>query len=572
MAVGGTRPNRSLAIAAPNWTERIPPTTSQTAGIRSSRPPAAAGSRAARASLCHGGSALPLGTSASEPRRSRAEKLSPDGCCRSVRRRRRRAAAARPRSRSAACRGRRPTPGSAPWVRTGERAFVLVPGIGVSSNYFERLAALLNDYGPVHALDLPGFGGVPHPKSRRMTIGEYADLVGTVIDELELDRPDRRGSLDGHPGGRGARVALPRPASAGRQELSTVILLGPVLYPAERQPRRWPAAGSCRPPARSHRGWRRWPCRRTRSAGCAGSPGCCRRCCSSRSRSAAKRPREHPGDQRPRDDLCPRVWIDAGGRVCCPSSRVSIIPGAAHSIMHAHADVVAQLSVAARTPSGHRTAHRCPTAAPTPRSTRPGWSELTGQVTELVGIVTDDDTLIAEGKTAQAEAVEEATEAEDPPDPAADGASDPAARGRVTSRRVTVPIVVLVPRPTDRRRRGAWSERGPARRRQLTPSAITSASRSSVRSLPDTVISPTGGRRHSQQSRSAAVALTEAVGATSSATQSRQPLGAPHRRPGPGRRTGRSSPTSVTGVGRDEAYDVAVVGGEGAPGAAARRT
>jgi pimeloyl-ACP methyl ester carboxylesterase len=47
--------------------------------------------------------------------------------------------------------------------RTGDRAFVLVPGIGVSSNYFERLAGLLNEYGPVHALDLPGFGGVPHP-------------------------------------------------------------------------------------------------------------------------------------------------------------------------------------------------------------------------------------------------------------------------------------------------------------------------------------------------------------------------------------------------------------------------
>lgn len=35
-------------------------------------------------------------------------------------------------------------------------------------------------------------------------------------------------------------------------------------------------------------------------------------------------------------------------------------------------------------------------------------AELTGQATELVGILTDDDAKIAEGKTAQAEAIEEA--------------------------------------------------------------------------------------------------------------------------------------------------------------------
>src|SRR4029450_8596141 len=34
IAVGGTRSNRSLAIAAPTWTETIPVITSQTAGIR----------------------------------------------------------------------------------------------------------------------------------------------------------------------------------------------------------------------------------------------------------------------------------------------------------------------------------------------------------------------------------------------------------------------------------------------------------------------------------------------------------------------------------------------------------
>src|SRR3954451_12131647 len=38
IAVGGTIWNRCLAIAAPNWTEKIPATTSQTAGILLSGP------------------------------------------------------------------------------------------------------------------------------------------------------------------------------------------------------------------------------------------------------------------------------------------------------------------------------------------------------------------------------------------------------------------------------------------------------------------------------------------------------------------------------------------------------
>ncbi len=46
----------------------------------------------------------------------------------------------------------------------GTRTFVLVPGLGVASNYFERLAPQLRELGPVVALDLPGFGGVPHPE------------------------------------------------------------------------------------------------------------------------------------------------------------------------------------------------------------------------------------------------------------------------------------------------------------------------------------------------------------------------------------------------------------------------
>src|SRR5690349_24308558 len=80
IAVGGTRPNRSLAIAAPNWTEKIPPTTSQTAGIRSSRPAGDgdddAGGDGTSVTVPRGPGTT-VGSSASEPRRSRAEKSHP---------------------------------------------------------------------------------------------------------------------------------------------------------------------------------------------------------------------------------------------------------------------------------------------------------------------------------------------------------------------------------------------------------------------------------------------------------------------------------------------------------------
>ncbi|GAA3718299.1 hypothetical protein GCM10022204_42840 [Microlunatus aurantiacus] len=316
--------------------------------------------------------------------------------------------------------------------RTGDRAFVLVPGIGVSSNYFERLAGLLNEYGPVHALDLPGFGGVPHPKSRRMTISEYADLVGTVIDELELDDP----IVVGHSMGTQvvAELASRYPAGfAGHKALSTVILLGPVLYPAERHlgvaGRRFLQAARKEPP-------------RVAVLALQAYALCGVRWFSRVLPEMLQYPIEDvlpevtantlviSGSE---DDLCPRVWIDQVAGLL-PSCRVSIIPGAAHSIMHAHADVVAQLSVQhvrrpgtepLSLPDGGSDAEEYPA----------GLGQVSGQLTELVGIVTDDDTLIAEGKTAQAEAVEEHSDdagqpaPEDPqPDPHADaraGSDDP---------------------------------------------------------------------------------------------------------------------------------------------------
>lgn len=71
---------------------------------------------------------------------------------------------------------------------SSRRSFVRIPGMGVSATYFERLAAHLSEHRPVHSLDLPGFGGVPHP-DQRMTISQYADLVERAIATLGLDDP-----------------------------------------------------------------------------------------------------------------------------------------------------------------------------------------------------------------------------------------------------------------------------------------------------------------------------------------------------------------------------------------------
>lgn len=303
--------------------------------------------------------------------------------------------------------------------RTGERAFVLVPGIGVSSNYFERLAAQLNGYGPVHALDLPGFGGVPHPKSRRMTIGDYADLVGKVIDELGLVDP----VLVGHSMGTQvvADLAARYPEgfageSTERAPLSSIILLGPVLSPDQRRLSR--ATGRFLTAARKE------PPRVAILATEAYL------LCGVRwfSRVLPEMMHYPIEETLPKvrsntlvisgalDALCPPEWIDQVMELL-PSGRVEIIEQAAHSIMHAHADTVSALAVAhvqhpGTDPLPKTVADRA-TDGDSGGSSPDGAAEFTGQVTELAGILTDDDDKIAEGKTAQAQAIAEAA-ADDP--------------------------------------------------------------------------------------------------------------------------------------------------------------
>lgn len=108
-------------------------------------------------------------------------------------------------------------------VGRGQRAhppFVLIHGIGVSHRYLDPLFDRLADDFEVHALDLPGFGGLTRP-GRDVGIDEMATALGTVMDRLGIGR----GILIGHSMGTQwvTELAIQRPDLAHR-----VVLMGPV--------------------------------------------------------------------------------------------------------------------------------------------------------------------------------------------------------------------------------------------------------------------------------------------------------------------------------------------------------
>ena len=151
--------------------------------------PGTAGSRTARASLCHERSALPWGPH--DP--------NPEVQCGEVSTRRLlsigQSDVGGGRSSATEVTVRR-----VPWKstyarvstvsRTGDRAFALVPGIGVSSNYFERLAGSTTT-GPAH-LDLPCF--CARPAGVRAVWGAMV-LPGPAGDAAVSDR---RRAPEGH--------------------------------------------------------------------------------------------------------------------------------------------------------------------------------------------------------------------------------------------------------------------------------------------------------------------------------------------------------------------------------------
>jgi pimeloyl-ACP methyl ester carboxylesterase len=303
----------------------------------------------------------------------------------------------------------------------GVRPFVLVPGIGVSSAYFERLAPRLNEFGPVHALDLPGFGGVPHP-GKAMTIRQYADLLGKVIDDLGLEDP----IVVGHSMGTQVVADL----ASRRPELSSIVLIGPVVNPRERkvvtQARRFLQAS-----------WHEPLSVKVIAVGAYLFCGI-----KWFSRILPEMMHYPIEDALPKihahtliirgeyDAVAPRDWVRRMGELM-PSARLWEIPGAAHSVMHKQAEEVARLCVVdARESAGDSDAERAVEAAEVasdeqdsardvplriaedveredapPADPADVVAGIRGRVVEAVGVLRDDDDLVERGKTEHAEAL-----------------------------------------------------------------------------------------------------------------------------------------------------------------------
>lgn len=116
--------------------------------------------------------------------------------------------------------------------RDTDRAFVLVHGIGVSSRYYQPLAAELAQLGAVYLVDLPGYGAAPNPR-RDVTIADHAAVLASVLRRAGLVNA----VLVGHSWGTQVVSVLARddPGVADR-----IVLMAPTMQPPSR--RLWPAA------------------------------------------------------------------------------------------------------------------------------------------------------------------------------------------------------------------------------------------------------------------------------------------------------------------------------------------
>jgi pimeloyl-ACP methyl ester carboxylesterase len=100
------------------------------------------------------------------------------------------------------------------------RTYVLVHGLGVSSTYFEFLAAELAHTGAVLLIDLPGFGDAPVPK-RDMPTAMHGTVLGAVLREAGIENP----VLVGHSMGCQVVTSLDVQGAVG---VHTLVLLSPV--------------------------------------------------------------------------------------------------------------------------------------------------------------------------------------------------------------------------------------------------------------------------------------------------------------------------------------------------------
>jgi pimeloyl-ACP methyl ester carboxylesterase len=109
--------------------------------------------------------------------------------------------------------------------------YVFVHGLGVSSRYFEDLAAELAPHGKIWLVDLAGYGSSPKPpRGRDVTIDDHARVLGIVLDAAGITTP----VLVGHSMGCQvvSKLAAQRPQLSDR-----LVLLSPTINPARRS--RW---------------------------------------------------------------------------------------------------------------------------------------------------------------------------------------------------------------------------------------------------------------------------------------------------------------------------------------------
>ena len=110
--------------------------------------------------------------------------------------------------------------------RDTDRAFVLVHGIGVSSRYFQPLAAELAQHGTVYLVDLPGYGAAPDPR-RDVTIADHASVLASVLRRAGLEDA----VLVGHSWGSQVVSML---AHDHPEVTQRIVLMAPTLEPDAR--------------------------------------------------------------------------------------------------------------------------------------------------------------------------------------------------------------------------------------------------------------------------------------------------------------------------------------------------
>ncbi|GGL81688.1 hypothetical protein GCM10009706_20280 [Curtobacterium citreum] len=285
----------------------------------------------------------------------------------------------------------------------GARAFVLVAGLGIAATYYERLAPHLNENGPVHALDLPGFAGVPRFRGA-VSIERYADAVERVLDDLGLEDP----VLVGH--SMGTQVVTE--VAARRPELRDLVLISPVVDRRARTIRQ--SAGRFLRSSLHEPAAVRWH-GITAYALCGWHwfrkvlPRMIAFPIEDRAAEVQARTLIVRGEH---DALVPRDWVRSLARVFPHAVLREVVDGA-HSVMHAQADAVARLAVdhvAGRiTDRGVGSLQRVrdtTTSSDLARlSAKEAWLVLKSRFIELAGMARGDDGALEQAKSAHAVAM-----------------------------------------------------------------------------------------------------------------------------------------------------------------------